>query len=120
MLEFLFNNVAGLNYIKKRLQHSYFPSKFTNFLRVSANDCFWIKKDQFTIWRENETAKKSILPNGNLQCHFETIKSKVFRTHREKNNKNLLDVFIIYYNLCITNYSQILCSHVEFHLIEFW
>ena len=37
MLESLFNKVAGLkacNFIEKRLQHSFFPVKFTKFLRT--------------------------------------------------------------------------------------
>ena len=37
MLESLFNEVAGLkawNFIKKRLQHLYFPVKFAKFLRT--------------------------------------------------------------------------------------
>ena len=37
VLECLFNKVTGLktcNYIKNRLQHSYFPVKFAKFLRV--------------------------------------------------------------------------------------
>ena len=38
LLESLFDNVAGLkacNFIKKRLQHWYFPIKFPKFLRTS-------------------------------------------------------------------------------------
>ena len=47
VLKFLFHRVADLqayNFIKKRLQHKYFPVDFTKFLRKinlkSANNCF--------------------------------------------------------------------------------
>ena len=45
MLESLFNKVAGLkvcNFIKKKLQHRYFPVKFANFFLQNTSDgCLW-------------------------------------------------------------------------------
>ena len=47
MLESLFNNVAGFqawNFVKKRLQHRYFPVNVTKFLRTAIlkNTCEWL------------------------------------------------------------------------------
>ena len=44
VLESLFNKVAGLrvcNFIKTRLQHSFFPVKFSNFLRTPTLKNIW-------------------------------------------------------------------------------
>ena len=49
MLESLFNKYSGLkacNFIKKRLQHSWFPVKFAKFFRTlflqnTSGGCFW-------------------------------------------------------------------------------
>ena len=64
MLESLFNKYAGLkacNFIKKRLQHKFFPVKFAKFLRTpplqnTSRGCLWkyLMNSLFIAFENNE------------------------------------------------------------------